>query len=617
MFPRTLVALALAAAAPAFASPPEAPAPEADVNQIYQYFVASTASGARFNSGAYLWIPPATPKIRAVMVGIHNGLPLPLLQSPPVREVCRKHGIAQILMTPNGSEIGPVMLKDLSYDPTNPEKTAVYDRYLAALAEVSGRPELLAAPIVPLAHSAYMSFPFAAAMRRPEQCLAAIPIKAGMPDVYAYLAPGGKAHAPDASLDMRHVPILFIGSASQETVAWGPYPRDIGSVSFMGVYRRDRDDNPGTDYEPRNELMGMNWDMMSGHFDMLPRNYRFVAAWLDAIATARLPERPGAPLKNLALREGWLINPLVPPAGALPDSFPEPAPYLDFKGPRAKAVWFPNEALAREQFALFRDEPRRAVEMFTFLDPSGQPISLAHGQMAVMPEPHSLLEGPGCITLTVHPFVEPFQTCTVKDRDHAKRPDDPHTLENVVFPGKTELPTSGIALRFDPSGSAVVLAKQESVTDSRGVITQRVTLRLKRHRLAPDPGFNMYFLRLFHEGDERFAAAGRTCQISIVPQEHPKNGAAQKIDFPAVPDAPMNAAKIPLAASSDAGLPVDYFVLKGPGIIRDGAFVPAEIPANATQPIEVTVGAYQVGDFKAEGGTKPSPTVYQTFRLLP
>ncbi len=84
-----------------------------------------------------------------------------------------------------------------------------------------------------------------------------------------------------------------------------------------------------------------------------------------------------------------------------------------------------------------------------------------------------------------------------------------------------------------------------------------------------------------------------------------------------MPDAPATSAKIELKAKSSAGLPVDYFVLKGPGIIQDGAFIPTEVPAGATKPIEVTIGAYQVGLFKETGGVKPSQTVYQTFHLTP
>ena len=138
------------------------------VDSIFQYFQPS-GDANRPNLGAYLWIPPNTPRIRAVMVGMHNGLPINILQSAAVREVCRKHGIAQILMTPWSKDIGSVMLKDLFYDVTDPERTAVYDSYLQRLADLSGHPELVTAPIVPLAHSAICDFPFGAAMRRPEQ----------------------------------------------------------------------------------------------------------------------------------------------------------------------------------------------------------------------------------------------------------------------------------------------------------------------------------------------------------------------------------------------------------------------------------------------------------------
>lgn len=319
---------------------PSAPASD-EINRIFQYFAPSTIPKARLNSGAYLWVPPNAPQIRAVIVGIQNGLPIVVLQHPAIRAVCRKYGIAEILLTPNGTEIGPVMLKDLKYDVTNPEVTAVYDLYLKRLADLSGHPELVAAPIVPMAHSAYCDFPFAAAMRDPAHCLAALPIKAGMPDLYAFFGPGGKAFKPDPSLCLRNVPILFINSASQETVGWSAYPHDIGSPAYA-MYRHDYDDNPGTTYEPRNDLIGIDWDMAPGHFDMLPRDFQFAADWLAAVAQAHLPQKPGDPLKDLTLRDGWLINPVVPVAGELPADFRCPRLICNTKARAAKPPGTPT-----------------------------------------------------------------------------------------------------------------------------------------------------------------------------------------------------------------------------------------------------------------------------------
>ena len=587
-----------------------------EVDRIYQYFAPSTAPKSRMNLGAYLWIPPHTPKIRAVMVAAHNGLPINILQSPAIRAVCRKYGIAQILLTPYAPDIGGVMLKDLFYDVTDPERTAVYDGYLQRLADMSGHPELITAPIVPLAHSAFCDFPLNAAIRRPEQCLGSIPIKAGLPDIYPAYAVGGKAKSPDPTLALRYVPILFVTSGSQETVDWSAYPHAYGT--YLSGYRRgDHDDNPGTAYEPHAELFGSCWDMTSGHFDMLPRNYQFVADWLAAIASARLPEKAGDPLKNLTLCDGWLIDPRIPASGELPADYAMPAPYLEYKGHRDKALWFPNEKLARAQFELGRDEPRKEMELFTFLDTAGQPISLAHGAMAPLPNPQALLHDDGLFTLTTYHFTAPPDICTVKDKDHVKHPEQPHTMANVLFPGKTTLPTTTIPLRFDEHGGVFRLVGTDTFKDDRGVTETRLTLRLKRHRICPDNGFNMSFVRVFHEGDAKFSAAGHTCQISLAPSDAMKKATEQTVTFPVIADAPATSAKIELAAISSSGLPVEYFVLKGPGVIENGAFVPMEVPVGLSKPIEVTVGAYQVGLFKEEDGVKPSATVFQTFQLTP
>ncbi len=597
---------------PADSNAPDNP----DVDQIYQYFVPSPAAKDRPNLGAYLWIPPGTPKIRAVMIGIHNGLPINLLQSAPIRAVCRKHGIAQILLTPWAKDIGSVMLKDLTYDVTDPERTAVYDSYLQRLADVSGHPELVTAPIVPLAHSAFCDFPFDAAVRKPAQCLAAIPIKAGLPDVYKLYAIGGKAKTPDPSLCLRNVPILFVNAASQETVSWSAYPHGM-SAQGLGNYRVDRDDNPGTDYIPHDDLFGMSWDMMSGHFDMFPRDYQFVADWLDAIATARLPEKPGDPLKDLTLRDGWLMDPQIPTTGELPADYPAPAPYLQYKGHRNQAIWFPNGDLAQRLFELGRDEPRKKIELFTFRDPTGQPISLARGPMATMPNPGALLHDDGLLTLTTYHFTAPPDICTVPEKEIKANPNLPLTYANVLFPGQTTLPVSNLPLQFNAHGGAFKFVSSVQFQDERGVTETHLTLRLIRHRIDPGAGFNMSFVRVFDEGNADFAAAGRTCQISLSPGAAMKNPSAQTVTFPPIPDAPFTTSKIKLSATSSAGLPVDYFVMKGPGIIEDGAFVPKEIPADADKPIEVTIGAYQVGVFKDEGGIKPADTVFQTFHLTP
>lgn len=580
-------------------------------NTIFQYFLPSKTPDARPLSGAYLWVPPDAPKIRAVMVGIHNGLPATILQHPAVRDVCRKQGIAQVLLTPNGSEIGPVMLKGLNFDITNPEKTGIYDGYIAALAEISGHPELATAPTIPLAHSAYASFPMEVALRDPAKCLGIIPIKAGFPDVYKSYGPGGTVNVPMESPSTRGVPMLFLTSSAQETVGWGSFPRTAGPLN---AYRKDA---AGTgEYEPGNEMAGIDWDMMSGHFDMLPRNFEFVSKWIDAVASLRLPAKPGEALKDLSLADGWLIDARFGSGGAPFDAAP-PARYADFSGDRRKALWYPTEALAREQHDRLRGEPTKEIEMFTFLDPDGQPIPLTHGQMAVMPLPERLLRDDGIFTLQTHHFTEPFPVCTSKEKGHEKKPDAVCTLENVVFPGKTTLPVSGIPLELDLNGTALELVSKERVRDPRGVEETRFTLRLKFHRFAPDGGSQLLFPRVYHQGNNRFAASGRTAQLQWWLGGILKDGRDQKIDFPEIPDTAAKTTAIPLAAASSAGLPVSYFVVNGPCVVEGATLVPRDVPAGLARPIEVTVAACQPGRYGPDDRVKPAATVYRTFRLLP
>jgi hypothetical protein len=608
--------LAFLAAAPA---PPSSPASAGELsadpgtNAIFQYFAPSSAPDARPLAGAYLWLPPEAAVIRAVMVGIHNGLPLPILQHPAVRAVCRRHGIAQILLTPHGSEIGPVMLKDLAFDITDPVRTAIFDSYLARLAELSGHPELASAPLVPLAHSAYASFPFDVAMRDPARCLALLPIKAGLPDIYAFYGATGKAASPDPSRHLGSAPILFLQSASQETVGWSAYPRTTGPSR---AYRQDRPGHDGSTYAPRNELFGVHWDMMSGHFDLLPRNYEFVASWLDAVASARLPASPGQLLRGLRRRDGWLINPAVPAAGPLPAACPVPAPYADYTGDRAAAHWFPTRELAEAQFALHRDEPRREVELFTFLDAAGQPLSLAHGHMAEVPKNSLPLDESGAFTLVTHAFTAPPAICTAKERGHEKKPDPACAFSNVGFPGRDSLSVSNIPLLLDLNATPLELVRREVAPDARGVASTRFTLRIVRTRFAPEVGYLQFYPRIYHQGDTRFAATGRSAKLEWGLPDLARSGPAQTVDFPPVADAPASSASVTLAATSSAGLPVSYFVVHGPGFVRDGAFIPADVPAGLKSPISVTVAAYQNGRY---GGApvRPSASVYRTFRLLP
>ena len=75
-------------------------------------------------------------------------------------------------------------------------------------------------------------------------------------------------------------------------------------------------------------------------------NQRYLAIpWLDACLAARLPDRPGDPLKPMPRDGAWL----APLLGT------EAVPAEEFAGDSNEAVWLPNEAIARAWEHYVRD----------------------------------------------------------------------------------------------------------------------------------------------------------------------------------------------------------------------------------------------------------------------
>lgn len=72
-------------------------------------------------------------------------------------------------------------------------------------------------------------------------------------------------------------------------------------------------------------------------------------------------------------------------------------------------------------------------------------------------------------------------------------------------------------------------------------------------------------------------------------------GKDQTITFPPVPNLKVGAGPVALNATSDSGLPVEYYVAYGPAVTENGKLRIVEVPARAMFPVEVKVVAYQFG----------------------
>jgi hypothetical protein len=69
----------------------------------------------------------------------------------------------------------------------------------------------------------------------------------------------------------------------------------------------------------------------------------------------------------------------------------------------------------------------------------------------------------------------------------------------------------------------------------------------------------------------------------------------QAIIFPALANLPADCGPVALEASSDAGLPVEYYVAYGPAEVVEGKLEIRDVPARAEYPIPVRAVAWQFG----------------------
>ncbi|MEI8086672.1 MAG: hypothetical protein WCG93_10705, partial [Paludibacter sp.] len=87
------------------------------------------------------------------------------------------------------------------------------------------------------------------------------------------------------------------------------------------------------------------------------------------------------------------------------------------------------------------------------------------------------------------------------------------------------------------------------------------------------------------------------------------------ISFEKIPDIAAGTKSVPLVATSDAGLPVYFYVVAGPAIIENGKLIFTKIPPKSKLPIEVTVAAWQWGR-ATEPKIKMAEIVKQKFFIV-
>jgi hypothetical protein len=299
-----------------------------------------------------------------------------------------------------------------------------------------------------------------------------------------------------------------------------------------------------------NNLIGVVTDPGGGHFDWSEHLSAFLALYIQKACEYRLAAKAGGGgrLRLLNPIDGWLTD-----TGGMDSDQYAPASYKSYKGDPRQAYWFFDRETALAASTFEGDRKPRARQMITFIQ-DGQSLPVAKQGFAPLRfEPDSdglsfTLQG------TFLTQMPPELIGSGTPLGHAQGP----IRFRVITGPAVQTGPHAFRVRFDRSGIGGDIWIQET-----------------------------------HPGDDEYRPAVQPGKISIPARL--TQGVPQTIYFPAIANQPVGTKTVPLNATSDSGLPVDYYVVSGPAVVEGNHLWLTEIPIGSRYPVRVTVVAYQWG----------------------
>jgi hypothetical protein len=367
------------------------------------------------------------------------------------------------------------------------------------------------------------------------------------------------AHMPPAN---RQTPVLCIFGTAQE---WSQDKTDIRSNwnNIRWSYENllaERKKNPEW---PRSLVI----DGRSGHFDCSDRMVAYIAKYIEQTVKVRCSQDGSAPLKPVDLAVGFVAGLAVPGYVETPIA---PATSQDAR------PWYFDRATAQEAQQIAAINWRAESQLPVILDANGN--SLPHDYNGIIKLKTVAFEADE-ITFSLHcdlaaTIPEGFVHAGEK---LAKAPGTP-TVEWLMGP-------------LEPLGG------------------NRFRIALDRSWIAGESGW----LAIRHRGTESIRDVVQPVAVDVRALCN-TSGIPQTITFPPLADVRVGASGMSLVATSDANLPVSFFVVAGPAIVKGGKLVFTKIPPRSRFPIEVTVAAWQWGR-SMEPKVNTADVVTRTFRI--
>ena len=509
---------------------------------------------------AFLWIPADCRQVRAVVVGQHNMLEEGMLEDTALRRELARLGMAEIWITP--------VLDTWQNATNNAAANAHFDGMLAALARESGYRELVFAPIIPLGHSAMASFPWNFGAWNPDRTLAMLSVHGDAPQTG--LVGNGRPNADWGNRTIDGIPGLMV-MGEYEWLEERLTPAETFRTRFPGA------------------PVAMLAQPGRGHFDIDPKLVRYLALFIRKAAEQRLPAQSPLDgpvrLKPVDPRQGWLVDRWrkdeAPHAKA--------APFGEYHGNRAEAFWSFDGEMARLTENYGADQRGKRPQLLGYVQ-AGQVVSqtpAAHEQVRLK----FLPQADGVTFQLGATFLD--------------------TVAAGGNPARWTGLTNGAPLGHATGGGPIKISR--ICGPVRQVGTNTFAVSFYRMGMANARRGGDIWLLAEQPGDAHYKSAVQQALLHLPLRN--TEGREQHLDFPEIPAQTNGVKRVALNATSDAGMPVYYYVREGPAEMAGDELQITRIPPRATFPVKVTVVAWQYGR-SMEPKIKSAEPVERTFNIV-
>ena len=507
-------------------------------------------------SRAFLWIPPTCKKVKGVVVAQNNMEEIMILENPIFRRAMSDLDFAEVWCTPFFDHLFRF----------NQGAGDTFAGMMDDLANVSGYSELQHVPVVPMGHSAAASWPYYFAAWNPERTLAAISVSGQWP---YFRSP---VFAPDiwGNRTIDFVPCLETMGEYEAAATW----------STEGL--KERQEHP-------NMPLSMLACPAEGHFAASDKKIAYLALYIKKAVEYRMFHgkshggivrlKPIDPTKSGWLMGKWRYN-QTPTA--------EAAPVNVYKGNCSEAFWFFDKELVQATESYEKDYRGHKPQLVGYMQ---------HGQLLPQHNTH----------LQVSPIFQPLEdgiTFTLSGTFYDTVPFGSPRMEQW-----TGLP-AGAPIGHSSGNIPVSISKICGPFQKTGQDT--FVLSFDR-TYDPRSNYTELVFAAAHPGDYEYKPAVQQASM-IIPLKNTE-GKEQHISFQEIPDQKNGTKSVILQASSDANVPVRFYILEGPAKIAGNKVEFTRIPPRSRYPIKITIVAWQYGRSK-EPKLQSAQPVVRTFYIL-